>query len=190
MNKKEIINKNVDDDEIKIFKNYVNLDVQNKILICLYAIIVLLIINTALPYVVSYFQNRDTTKISKNGEYDISSFNEITIADVETLASSKNIEVLFICTENDANCVDFLPIVQRAQKEYKYKTNYLNIETVALEEKEIFLKYDKDDFIKNAFGGVPMVITLKNNKIVEGWVGVSSYEDFEEFLKHSGVKKQ
>jgi len=52
------------------------------------------------------------------------------------------------------------------------------------------MKYEKDDFIKNAFGGVPMVITLRNNKIVEGWVGVSTYEDFEEFLKHSGVKKQ
>lgn len=189
MNKKEI-NKNIDDDEIKIFKNYVNLDVQNKILICLYVLIILMIINIVLPYVVSYFQNRDTTKISKNGEYDVSSFNEITINNIETLASSKEVEVLFICTENDANCVDFLPTVQKAQKEYGYKTNYLNIETLSIEDKDVLLKYDKDDFIKNTFGSVPMVITIKNNKIVEGWVGISNYEDFKDFLEHSNVKKQ
>jgi len=99
MNKKEIINKNIDDDEIKIFKNYVNLDVQNKILICLYVLIILMIINIALPYVVSYFQNRDTTKISKNGEYDVSDFNEITINDVETLAGSKDVSIIHLYWE-------------------------------------------------------------------------------------------
>ena len=190
MKKKEI--RENDDDKFVILEKYKGLDTLNKILICMYVLIFLTIVNIALPYIIVFIQNHTYDNVSKNGEYDTSMFNEIGIDELEELQNNNNTEVLFICSENYKECVDFLPTIQIAQNEFGYKTYYLRADLLNSEEaQKVLLQYDNsDEFIRKALGQIPMVISVKKGKLVQGWVGVSNVNDFTEFLKNSGITKK
>ena len=181
-----------DDDKFVILEKYKGLDTLNKILICMYVLIFLIIVNIALPYILVWVENSKYKNVSKNGEYDTSMFNEIDIDGLVELQSNKSTQVLFICSANYKECVDFLPTIQIAQNEYGYTTYYLQADLLNSEEsqKELLAFDNTDEFIRKSLGHIPMVISVKNGKLVQGWVGVSNVSDFEEFLTNSGITKK
>ena len=183
---------NNDDDKFVILEKYKGLDTLNKILICMYVLIFLTIVNIALPYVLLWIDSSKYNNVSKNGEYDTSMFNEIDIDGLSELMNNKNTQVLFICSPNYKECVDFLPTIQIAQNEYGYTTYYLQADMLNSEEaQKILLEYDNsDEFIRKSLGQIPLVLSVKNGKMVQGWVGVSGVEDFREFLTNSGISKK
>ena len=186
------IGKKDDDDKFVIFEKYKGLDTLNKILICMYVLIFLTIVNIALPYIILWIENSSYKNVSKNGEYDTSMFNEIGLDGLEELQKNGETQVLFICSENYKECVDFLPTIQIAQNEFGYKTYYIRADVLNSEEaQKLLLSYDnKDEFIRKALGQLPMVISVRNGKMVQGWVGVSGIKDFREFIKNSGITKK
>lgn len=178
-----------EDDEIRFLKKYRNLDVSNKILICLYVLIILTIINMVLPYLVAFISSKVIAGTS--GKYDTSMFKSISGADIANLGSEEKAEVLFVCNENYQECHDFIGTVQQAQSDYGFKVNYLNAEDLNIEDNvNALLEYDNDkDFISKSLGQVPIVLVLKDGSLVEGWTGVSSYDNFKDFLRHANVIK-
>ena len=158
----------------------------------MYVLIFITIVNIALPYILLWIENSNYKNVSKNGEYNTSMFNEIGIDGLEELQKNSSTQVLFICSENYQECVDFLPTMQIAQNEYGYKTYYLQADLLNSEEaQKVLLAYDNsDEFIRKALGQIPLVISVKNGKMVQGWVGVSNVNDFREFLKNSGIVKK
>lgn len=178
-----------EDDEIKFLKKYRSLDVSNKILICMYILIVLTIINMVLPYIVAFISSK--TLSATNGKYDTSMFKTIKGSDIKELGSKDKAQVLFICSENYQECHDFIGTIQQAQQENGYVTNYLVADELNIEDNvNALLEYDNDkEFISKSLGQVPIVLVLKEGKLVEGWTGVSSYDNFKDFLKHAEVIK-
>ncbi len=178
-----------EDDEIKFLKKYRSLDVSNKILICMYILIVLTIINMVLPYIVAFISSK--TLSAANGKYDTSMFKTIKGSDIKELGSKDKAQVLFICSENYQECHDFIGTIQQAQQENGYVTNYLVADELNIEDNvNALLEYDNDkEFISKSLGQVPIVLVLKEGKLVEGWTGVSSYDNFKDFLKHAEVIK-
>lgn len=189
IDKKKITTTSDEEDEFKLISNYRNLEVNNKILICMYILIVLTIINIALPYIVAFIGSHVIS--STNGKYDTSMFKNIKGDAIEKVGSKDKEEVLFICSENYQECHDFIGTVQRAQSQYKFDVNYLPADELNIEDSaNALLEYDNEkEFIKKSLGQVPIILVLKDGELVEGWTGVSSYENFQEFLKISGVIK-
>ena len=189
---KKIKNIENDDDKFVIFEKYKGLDTLNKILICMYILIFLTIVNIALPYILLWIENNSYKNVSKNGEYNTSMFNEIGLDGLEELKSNSQTQVLFICSANYKECVDFLPTVQIAQNEYGYTTYYLQADVLNSEEaQKLLLEFDnKDEFIRKALGQIPLVLSVKNGKMVQGWVGVSNVNDFRQFIEASGIQKK
>lgn len=170
----------------------------NKLLMCAYIIIVLLAINTiiALVGIVNNEGSKKTTKkadtqeTQSSEEYDVSMMNSVDVTNTIRLFDAKETQVIYIGRSSCGYCVKFLPSLQKAQKEYGYKTNYLDITTVDDEGHSKLMKKDNDDkFLEKNFGATPMVLLVKNGKIVDTWLGYSEYSEFAQFLEKNGFKK-
>ena len=179
-------NKKIDkDDEIRFLSKYRQLDVSNKILICLYVLIVLTILNMILPYLVVYIESN----LNKVDVYSTSDFNTITGSGIPNLGKTSGKDVLFICSENYQECHEFINVVKKAQKQYGFKTYYLKADELNDEEnRNMLIEFDNDEeFISSIMGQIPIVLVLSEDHLVEGWVGVSNYENYVDFLKKSEV---
>lgn len=170
-------------------------DNSSKILVCLYIIIALLTLNTIVLVVSNMSSNESGNSTEpmtdENTEYDVSMFNEITASDLESVAASSDPQVVFIGRSTCGYCVAFLPTVQKAQEEYGYKTNYLDITKITSEDdQQKLLAFDDDNkLITDNFGSTPMVLILKNGKLVNGTVGYEEYDSFASFLEENGITK-
>lgn len=168
-----------------------------KLLICAYVIIALLAVNTVVTFLanVDVTNNTDTkeaetSQTETNTEYDVSMFDTVDADKVIDLYKSDDIQVIYVGRETCGYCVQFLPVLQQAQEDYGYKTKYLDITTVTEDGQKAILEKDNDeDFLATNFGATPMVMLVKDGKLVDGWVGYAEYETFAKFLEDNGFKK-
>ena len=168
----------------------------NKLLVCAYVIIALLTINTFVLIVSNVDTKKSTSssnteeKLGENEEYDVSMMNAVNVDKVLKLYESKSAQVIYLGRSTCGYCVKFLPALQKAQKEYGYKTNYLDITTVSEEDQAKLLKKDNDEgFLAKNYGATPMVLVVKNGKLVDTWIGYSEYDSFAKFIEDNGFKK-
>ncbi len=167
-----------------------------KLLKCAYVIIALLAINTVILFITNIdngSSDKNTTSSAsteESTEYDVSMMNTVNMDQLLELFDSKETEVVYLGRETCGYCVQFLPTLQTAQKEYGYKTNYLDITTVSEDDVNKLLEKDNDEgFLNENYGATPMVILVKDGKIVDTWVGYSEYNDFAQFLEDNGFEK-
>lgn len=179
----------------------------NNIFYCLLVIIVLLglilVVNMTNKGVTST-NSSDTTEES-NEEYDVSMFEELTTTEAIAKINKGDKVVLYIGRPSCGYCVKFLPNLQKAQKEYGYKTVYVDLEKVTSEDQAkwndiggVLGAYDETcENAENAksadkcgqFGFTPMVVVFENGKIKGDHVGYSDYDSFATFLEDNGFKK-
>lgn len=170
-------------------------DLLKKLLTCAYIVIVLLVINTILALTQSNVSNESSestqkTETEENIEYDVSMFDTVDADKVIDLYKSDDTQVIYIGRSTCGYCVQFLPALQQAQKDYGYKTKYLDITTVSEDgQKAILDKDNEEGFLANNFGSTPMVILVRDGKLVDGWVGYAEYDAFASFLEENGFKK-
>lgn len=164
----------------------------NKIMVCLYAIIALLVFITVA--LLLNLKDEKTTSNTNNttndnttdesGDYDVSMFEEVTMDGMLEKIKSSDIQVVYIGRSTCGYCVKFLPVLQQAQSAFGYKTLYIDITKVDQS------GYDKivalDNFF-NDFGSTPMVALFKDGKFIKGTIGASEYSEFESFLKENGL---
>ncbi|MBP3461817.1 MAG: thioredoxin family protein [Bacilli bacterium] len=163
-----------------------------RILVCAYIIIALLAINTIIQFVSNVkITSESETETETTEEYDVSMFDTVDTEKTINLFDSKDIQVIYIGRSTCGYCVKFLPVLQQAQKEFGYKTKYLDITTVTTEEQQnaILAKDNDEGFLSQNFGSTPMVLLVKDGKIVKGWVGYAEYDEFAKFLIDNGINK-
>lgn len=175
-----------------------------KILKCVYIIIALLAINTIILFASnvkittekneSNTQENENTKeetsTQENTNYDVSMFEEVTMDEVIDLFDSNETKLIYIGRATCGYCVKFLPVLQQAQKDYGYKTYYYDMDKLTSEDsKKILEKDNEEGFLKEKFTATPMVLLVKDGKIVGPWVGALEYDDFAQFLEEHGFKK-
>lgn len=167
-------------------------EMMNKILKCLYVIIILLALNTIITIVVNGTINNSTEESEteeSSGEYDVSMFTSIDADGVVDAFKSKDLKVIYMGRATCGYCVQFLPNLQKAQKEYDYETLYLDISEVDEKGQEKIIELDKDFFDEN-YGATPTVLLVKDNKIVDSHIGYSEYDDYASFLEKNGISKK
>lgn len=169
-------------------------EVLNKILICLYALIAILVINTTILLVKdgSTKANATSNNTEENAEYDVSMFTSVTADTLGDAVSSDTAKIVYIGRSTCGYCVQFLPILQQAQTDYGYETLYLDITTVTTtEQQDKILAFDNDEeFLKENFGGTPMVLLMKNGKLVDTWIGYAEYSEYSAWLEKNGFAKK
>lgn len=178
----------------------------SKITICLYIVIALLIVNTICHIVelskLSNNQNNSTNSAENKSDgtsYDVSMFTALSPAEITKKIKSGDEFVLFLGQEKCTYCQKILPVLQQAQKDYKYTTVYLNVasstvtsstdyaEMAALLDKEMTANGETKEFGK--FKVTPMVAIIRNGKMVDGMIGYNTYDNFAKFLESAGINK-
>ena len=175
----------------------------NLIFYCLLVIIVLL----GLILVVDIKNRKGTTNsVSSNseateevaGDYDVSDFDEITAKDISGL---KGTNVIYVGRSTCSWCVKMLPNLQQAQKDYKYTTKYIDIAKIIDFSVGSILNQNAYDTMINletseeaagvmdSFGSTPMMLIVKDGKIVDSQVGYSEYSIFATLLENNGFSK-
>lgn len=160
----------------------------NKLLTCLYIIIGILLINTIILYtVVSDNKKETTTEETENTEYDVSMFEKITANQLVDLFDSDKTQVIYVGRATCGYCVAFLPVLQKAQNDFDYKTQYYDISSLTTEDKDKIVALDNSEkFLATNFGSTPMVLLVRDGKLIDGWVGNYEYSKFESFLTKNG----
>ena len=168
-------------------------DLLKKVVTCLYVVIALLAVNTILALTqtsVSKEETESTEQTQESVEYDVSMFDTVDAEKTVKLFEKDDIQVIYAGRSTCGYCVQFLPVLQQAQKDYGYKTKYLDVDTVTEDGKKAIIAKDNDEaFLANNFGATPMVILVKDGKLVDGWVGYAEYDAFASFLEKNGFKK-
>jgi predicted bacteriocin transport accessory protein len=167
------------------------------LLICVYIIILLLVIDTVILFasnvkITTSSDSNNSTEETENTEYDVSMFNAIDGTEAAELFKSEEMQVIYIGRSTCGYCVKFLPNLQKAQSEFGYTTNYLDINTITDEQQSVLLTMDNEDkFLESRLvpGYTPMVLLVKDGKLVDGWVGYAEYDEFAQFLTDNGFSK-
>lgn len=140
---------------------------------------------------------------STTSEYDVSSFNTLTLSSLLNLFDNKsNTYVVYLGRPTCSACVKFLPTLKSMQNKYNYVTQYLDITTVDAQSSDfekLMKKLDKEVTLTvngetktqefgDFYGYTPMTFIIKNGKFKDGIVGAYSEAKFEKFLNDNGIK--
>lgn len=169
-------------------------EILNKILKCLYVLIVIMIINTILLIAgisgngSSSNDDTQTTTEEENIEYDVSMFNAIDADGLVSAFNSSDMQVIYMGRSSCGYCVQFLPTLQQAQSEFGYTTLYLDITTVSEGDLTKIIALD-EEFFNEYYGSTPLTLLVKDGKIVDSQVGYSDYDTFASLLTKNGFTK-
>lgn len=142
----------------------------------------------------------DSEETEFNTEYDVSTFKEIKASDLKKETKGQT-RVVYIGRSTCSWCAAFLPRLWEAEKEFDYETLYIDISKILDYSKnpaEIIdqTSYDiinnletakgYEDFITKDFGSTPMILIVKDNKLIGGQTGYSDYDTFKKVLTDAG----
>lgn len=176
---------------------------QGKLIIfLLIAILIVLTVGVSKMYSNSSnnVNNTETETSEYNTEYNVSMFKEITASELKKETKGK-LKVVYIGRESCGWCAAFLPNLWDAQEKYGYETLYIDIakiidfstgSVINQDDFDILSNLsgkDYDGYMEENFGATPMILIMKDNKIVGAQTGYSEYADFETMINNAGIKK-
>ena len=170
----------------------------NKIVILFSATLIVLSIGVS-SYINNNKKSETTTESEYNTDYDVSMFKEIKASELKK--NTNDLSVVYIGRSTCSWCAAFLPRLWEAQEEYGYKTLYIDIAKIMdftnngeiLDQKAYNIMINLtgknyETYVKDNFGATPMILIMKNNKIVGAQTGYSEYEEFKKVLNEAGIK--
>ena len=184
-----------------------NTNMLNKIFYCLVVIAAMLgcILVMLIVKPVNTTSNTTNTAQDESTEYDVSMFEELNTTDAIAKIKKGDKVVVYIGRSTCGFCVKFLPTLQKAQKEFGYKTVYIDLTKVSADDQQALAEFGgalrtPDETCQESenakasekcgqFGYTPMVVVFEKGKIKDSWVGYSEYDTFATFLKDNGFKK-
>lgn len=120
-------------------------------------------------------------------EYNVSKFTAIDAEGLETAFNGKNLSVVLLARETCSYCVKFSPVINQANTEYKLKTLYLDI--TKPDSAGVAKIKALDTFFNTNYGRTPIVVLVKDGKVIDSQIGYSDYATFASFLEKNGFKK-
>lgn len=169
------------------------------ILLMLFLILIVLVIGVSKMYT-SSTNSTNTEESDYNTNYDVSMFKEITASDIKKETKNK-LSVVYIGRSTCSWCSAFLPNLWDAQEKYGYTTLYIDIAKIIDFDNGGILDqnaYDLmttltgdgyEDYVSKNFGSTPMILIIKDSKIIGAQTGYSEYDEFEKVLNNAGIKK-
>ena len=162
-----------------------------KLQVCVYIIIGLLLVNTIALFAAikdpAATKTENETETEESYEYDVSMFEAIDVDGFVEAFKDDELSVVYFGRATCGYCVQFLPVLQQAQSEYKYKTLYVDISTISTDESTKITELDS--FLAENYGATPIVVLLKDGKIVDYQRGYSDYSTYTSMLEKNGFTK-
>ena len=143
--------------------------------------IYLIIIAVVVIFCIITFGNKNP---SETVLFDTSSFNVVTSKDVLEFLDEKEARMIVIGSKKCSATEYFVPIMEISQAKGEYTINYLELLDEdpkssefkdLVNELDIVINYEGEEKeLKEYMGSTPMIIIIKNKKIVYGTVGTIS----------------
>ena len=164
------------------------------IMILLIVVVILLSMGVSKMY---YNKNANTETQNEDSEYntvyDVSMFEEIEAKDIKS-KTKKDTKVVYIGRETCGWCAAFLPNLWDAQDEFGFTTLYIDIAKImdftngdmldqnAYDILNSLTGEGYEDYMTENLGATPMILIIKDNKIIGAHTGYSEYETFKTVL--------
>lgn len=144
--------------------------------------------------IITFIGNKN---LSEPVSFDTSSFNIVTSKDVLKFLDEKEARMIVIGSKKCSATEYFVPIMEISQAKGEYTINYLELldeNPNSSEYKELVNKLDivinyegEEKELKEYMGSTPMIIIIKNKKIVYGTVGTISENALTQLASTYGV---
>lgn len=156
--------------------------------------IYLIIIAVVVIFCIITFGNKNP---SETILFDTSSFNVVTSKDVLEFLDEKEARMIVIGSKKCSATEYFVPIMEISQAKGEYTINYLELLDEdpkssefkdLVNELDIVINYEGEEKeLKEYMGSTPMIIIIKNKKIVYGTVGTISENALTQLANTYGV---
>ena len=156
--------------------------------------IYLIIIAVVVIFCIITFGNKNP---SETVLFDTSSFNVVTSKDVLEFLDEKEARMIVIGSKKCSATEYFVPIMEISQAKGEYAINYLELLDEdpkssefkdLVNELDIVINYEGEEKeLKEYMGSTPMIIIIKNKKIVYGTVGTISENALTQLANTYGV---
>lgn len=117
---------------------------------------------------------------NKKAEESISNLTVINVSKMKELFSSNDTKIIFVGSLTCPHCTAIKPVINSVVKDLNVTVYYLELSTMTDEENNEY--YSINEFLKNN-NSIPLVMAVKNNEVVDSFVGEKDSKDIEEFLK-------
>lgn len=117
---------------------------------------------------------------NKKAEESISNLTVINVSIMKELFSSNVTKIIFVGSLTCPHCTAIKPVINSVVKDLNVTVYYLELSTMTDEENNEY--YSINEFLKNN-NSIPLVMAVKNNEVIDSFVGEKDSKDVEEFLK-------
>ena len=117
---------------------------------------------------------------NKKTAESISNLTVINVSKMKELFSSNDTKIIFVGSLTCPHCTAIKPVINSVVKDLNVTVYYLELSTMTDEENNEY--YSINEFLKNN-NSIPLVMAVKNNEVVDSFVGEKDSKDVEEFLK-------
>lgn len=117
---------------------------------------------------------------NKKAEESISNLTVINVSKMKELFSSNDTKIIFVGSLTCPHCTTIKPVINSVVKDLNVTVYYLELSTMTDEENNEY--YSINEFLKNN-NSIPLVMAVKNNEVIDSFVGEKDSKDVEEFLK-------
>lgn len=117
---------------------------------------------------------------NKKAEESISNLTVINVSKMKELFSSNDTKIIFVGSLTCPHCTAIKPVINSVVKDLNVTVYYLELSTMTDEENTEY--YNINEFLKNN-NSIPLVMAVKNNEVIDSFVGEKDSKDVEEFLK-------
>jgi len=130
-----------------------------------------------------YSALKNFVNLSKN-ENGVNKFNKIDVNEYLNIMSSKEKSLVYICDSSDS-CNKFSSVLDKVSSERKIKVNYLNTENIV--SSDDWDKLESSNKIFDDMWFMPVIMVIKDEKIIAYKMEILSETDLNKFLKKNGM---
>ena len=116
---------------------------------------------------------------NKKAEESISNLTVINVSKMKELFSSNDTKIIFVGSLTCPHCTAIKPVINSVVKDLNVTVYYLELSTMTDEENKEY--YSINEFLKNN-NSIPLVMAVKNNEVIDSFVGEKDSKDVEKFL--------
>ena len=131
----------------------------------------------------SYNDSSDSSSTSDIPEDEQGELNDIDIDEYLDLKEGSDASIIYIARPTCHYCQEEEPIVKNIVHDYNVTVNYLNTDELDDEGQAKLIK--SDDYFSEGYG-TPLLLVVKDNKIVDILEGLSTKETIIDFFKEHG----
>lgn len=148
-------------------------------------VIIIIIVAIALTsfFVMKKAYDESQKELEEENRKAAESISNLTVIDVskmKELFSSNDTKIIFVGSLTCPHCTAIKPVINSVVKDLNVTVYYLELSTMTDEENKEY--YSINEFLKNN-NSIPLVMAVKNNEVIDSFVGEKNSKDVEEFLK-------